>query len=340
MQTKIIERNFFFGLLLATFIFTFLIFKPFLPLIVISASFAVVLYPIYNFLLNKKFANWASALITVLFFILMICGPLLGIGILVFDQTQDVYQSITQNGGIGSYFYNIENTIQRYFPNEIDINIEDRLGELISFTSSNIASIFTSTITTLFSFFLITVSLFFFLKDGKGWRQALISLSPLRDEDDNKIIDKLSGSINGIIKGYLLIAIIQGVLMGFGLHFFGVPNAALWGVIASIGSLIPTLGTALVSIPAVIFLFATGNTFGGIGMSIWAFMIVGWVDNLLNPIVISSKIHIPQIMVLFSILGGLVLMGPVGFLIGPLAVSLLYALISIYNEEFRPKENN
>ncbi len=340
MQTKIIERNFFFGLLLATFIFTFLIFKPFLPLIVISASFAVVLYPIYNFLLKKKFANWSSSLLTVLFFILIICGPLFGIGILVFNQSQDVYQSINQNGGIGSYFYNIENTIQRYFPNEIDINIEDRLGELISFTSSNIAGIFTSTITTLFSFFLITVSLFFFLKDGKGWRQALISLSPLRDEDDNKIIDKLSMSINGIIKGYLLIAIIQGILMGFGLHFFGVPNSALWGVIAGIGSLIPTLGTALVSLPAVIFLFATGNTFGGIGMSIWAFMIVGWVDNLLNPIVISSKIQIPQILVLFSILGGLVLMGPIGFLIGPLAVSLLYALISIYNEEFRPKEDN
>lgn len=339
MQTKIIERNFFFGLLLAVFIFTFLIFKPFLPLLVISACFAVVLTPIYGRLLKHKFPNWLGALTTVLFFILIICGPLFGIGILVFDQSQDVYNSINSNGGIGSYFNNIENSIQKYFPNEIDINIEDRLGELISFTSTNIANIFTSTITTLFSFFLIIVSLFFFLKDGKGWRKALISLSPLRDEDDHKILDRLSLAINGIIKGYLLIAVIQGVLMGFGLHFFGVPNAALWGVIAGIGSLIPTLGTALVSVPAVIFLFATGNTFGGIGMSIWAFMIVGWVDNLLNPIVISSKIDIPQILVLFSILGGLVLMGPVGFLIGPLAVSLLYSLIAIYNEEFKPKEN-
>jgi predicted PurR-regulated permease PerM len=339
METKIIEKHFFFGLLLATFIFTFLIFRPFLPLIVISACFAVILYPIYNFFLKRKFKDWLSALMTVLFFILIICGPLLGIGILVFDQSQDVYQSINQNGGIGSYFYNIENTIQKYFPTNIDINIENKLGELISFTSSNIANIFTSTITTLFSFFLTIISLFFFLKDGKSWRKALVALSPLRDEDDDKILNKLSLAINGIIKGYLLIAIIQGVLMGFGLHFFGVPNAALWGVIAGIGSLIPTVGTALVSIPAVIFLFATGNTFGGVGMSIWAFMIVGWVDNLLNPIIISSKIEIPQILVLFSILGGLLLLGPLGFLIGPLAVSLLYSLISIYNEEFKPKEN-
>jgi hypothetical protein len=125
-------------------------------------------------------------------------------------------------------------------------------------------------------------------------------------------------------------------MMGAGMAFFGVPNSALWGVIAAIGSLIPTVGTALVSVPATIFLFATGNTPGGIGMAIWAFMIVGWVDNLLNPIIISSKINIPQIMVLFSVLGGLVLLGPIGFLMGPLTVSLLYALISIYNHEFKP----
>ena len=118
----------------------------------------------------------------------------------------------------------------------------------------------------------------------------------------------------------------------------GVPSAALWGVIAGIGSLLPTVGTALVSIPAVIFLVATGHVPQAIGMGIWAFMIVGWVDNLLNPIVISSKIKIPQILVLFSVLGGLAFMGPVGFLFGPLIVSLLYALITIYRDEYEDKK--
>lgn len=337
MQTKIIERYFFFGLLLATFIFTFLIFKPFLPLLAISASFAVVLYPIYQRMIKHKLPDWFSALFTLLFFVIIICGPVFGIGMLVFNQSQDLYQSLSTNGGIGTYFHNLENYLIRYMPEGVPINLGEKVGELVSFTSRNIATIFASTLTTLFSFFLICISLFFFLKDGAKWKKALISLSPLRDTDDEKILTKLALSINGIIKGYLLIALIQGLLMGFGLAFFGVPNSALWGVIAAIGSLIPTVGTALVSVPAVIFLFATGNTFGGIGMSIWAFMIVGWVDNLLNPIIISSKINIPQILVLFSVLGGLVLLGPIGFLIGPLAVSLLYTLISIYNNEFKPE---
>jgi predicted PurR-regulated permease PerM len=126
--------------------------------------------------------------------------------------------------------------------------------------------------------------------------------------------------------------------MGIGLAVAGVPSAALWGVVAGIGSLLPTVGTALVSIPSVIFLIATGHVPQAIGFGIWAFMIVGWVDNLLNPIVISSKIKIPQILVLFSVLGGLALMGPVGFLFGPLIVSLLYALITIYRDEYEDKK--
>lgn len=336
MQTKIFERYFFFTLLLGTLIFTFLIFKPFLPLLVISASFAVVLFPIYKYLQTKKLPDALSAFITVLLFILLICGPVLGIGILVFNQSRDVYENIAASGGPDLYFNNIENVVNQYIPADFNFNINDKVGELATFVSRNVAKIFTSTLTTLFSFFLIIISLFFFLKDGKRWRKALVMLSPLRNEDDEKILNKLSLSINGIIKGYLLIAIIQGVLMASGMAFFGVPNSALWGVIAAIGSLIPTVGTALVSVPATIFLFATGNTPGGIGMAIWAFMIVGWVDNLLNPIIISSKINIPQIMVLFSVLGGLVLLGPIGFLIGPLTVSLLYSLISIYNHEFKP----
>lgn len=336
MQTKIVERYFFFSLLLGTLAFTFLIFKPFLPLLIISASFAVVLFPIYKYLQSKKIPDALSALVTVFLFIVLICGPVLGIGILVFNQSKDVYENIAASGGPDLYFHNIENLINQYVPTDFNFNINDKIGELATFVSRNVAKIFTSTLTTLFSFFLIIISLFFFLKDGKGWRKALVMLSPLRNEDDEKILNKLSLSINGIIKGYLLIAIIQGVLMGAGMAFFGVPNSALWGVIAAIGSLIPTVGTALVSVPATIFLFATGNTPGGIGMAIWAFMIVGWVDNLLNPIIISSKINIPQIMVLFSVLGGLVLLGPIGFLMGPLTVSLLYALISIYNHEFKP----
>ncbi len=312
-----------------------MIFRPFLSIMIISAAFAVVLYPVYEWLQRRKLADWLASLITVLLFVVIICGPLFGIGTLVFNQSQDLYQSVAQSGGATPFLDKIELNINRYLPQGIRLDLEQKLSEFVSFLSSNIATIFTSTLSTIFSFFLIIMSMFLFLKDGKHWRESIIVLSPLSDVDDVKIISKLKSAIEGIIKGYLLIALIQGSLMGFGLAFFGVPNSALWGVVAGIGSLLPTVGTALVSIPSVIFLFATGHTGAAIGMSVWAFLIVGWVDNLLNPIIISSKINIPQILVLFSVLGGLALMGPVGFLIGPLTVSLLYSLLAIYRNEFQ-----
>ncbi len=337
MQTKIIERYFFFGLLLITLFLSFMVFRPFLPIIIISAAFAVVLSPI-NSKLKKKMPGGLAALLTVFFFILIICGPLFGLGVLAFNQTQDLYYSIVQNGGAGPILQKLEASINGLLPQGIALNLDDKISEFIVFMTQNIAAIFTSTLTTLFGFFLTLVSLFFFLKDGANWKKELILISPLSDKDDSKILNRLTQSINGIVKGYLLIAVIQGTLMGIGLAVAGVPSAALWGVVAGIGSLLPTVGTALVSIPSVIFLVATGHVPQAIGIGIWAFLIVGWVDNLLNPIVISSKIKIPQILVLFSVLGGLVLMGPVGFLFGPLIVSLLYALITIYRDEYEGTE--
>ncbi len=120
--------------------------------------------------------------------------------------------------------------------------------------------------------------------------------------------------------------------MGVGLTIFGVPHAALFGLFAAVASLVPSIGTAIVAIPVILFLFASGDTTAAIGFTIWSTIIVGFVDNLLNPVLVGRKTNIPPLFVLFSVLGGIALLGPVGILIGPLTISLLLALISIYRE--------
>lgn len=334
MQTKIIERYFFFGLLLAVLVFTFFIFRPFWIVLVLGISLSIVLYPIYNWL-KKKLPDWLSAFLTVLFLAIIICGPLLGIGAIVFHQSQDVYNSVVNSGNTGPFIDSIGNKINNLLPEGITFDINEKVSSFISFLSSNIAKIFSTTLSTLFSFLLMLLSIFYFLKDGERWRKAVVSLSPLSDVDDKKIIARFSHSVNGIMKGTLFIALIQGLLMGIGLTLFGVPNSALWGVVAAIVSLIPSVGTALVSVPAIIFLYATGHPASSIGLLIWSVAVVGMVDNLLSPLFIGKKISIPPFLILFSVLGGISLLGPVGILIGPLVVSLLLTLISIYRNEFK-----
>jgi predicted PurR-regulated permease PerM len=335
MQTKFIERYFFFGFLLVTLIFTFVIFRPFLIVMVLGASFACVLYPIYRWLNGKKLPSWFSAFLTVLLFVIVLCGPFLSIGTIVFNQTQDVYQKIVVNGDTGAFVNSVENAINKVLPASMHFDANEKISSLAYYISNNIAIIFSTTFSAFFSFLLMLLAIFYFLKDGAHFRKALVVLSPLEDKDDEKILTRLSRAVNGVIKGYLFIALAQGILMWLGLWLFGIPNPALWGVVAAITSLIPTIGTALVSIPAILFLFATGETTSAIGLAVWAGIVVGTVDNLLSPYVISGKTNVPPFLILFSVLGGISLLGPVGILIGPLTLSLLYTLISIYRHEYK-----
>lgn len=338
MQTKIIERYFFFGLLLTTFIFTFFIFRPFWIVLVLGLSFSIVLYPIYEWLNKRKAPPWLASLLTVIFFTIIVCGPLLGIGAIVFNQSQDLYHAVADSGEAQPFLDAIENKVNKILPEGVVFDINKKTTELVSYLSNNIASIFTTTVSAFFSFILILLIIFYFLKDGAQWRKAIIVLSPLGDKDDEKIIGRLAQAVNGVIKGSLFIAVIQGALLGLGLWIFGIPNAALWGVVAAITSLIPTLGTSLVSIPAIIFLFVTGNTAYAVGLIIWAGVMVGMIDNFLGPIIVSKKVRVSSLLILFSVLGGISLLGPVGVLVGPLTVSLLYTLVSIYRNEFKQNE--
>jgi predicted PurR-regulated permease PerM len=335
MQPKTIEKYFFFGLLLATLVFAFFIFRPFWIVLTLGASFSIVFYPVYKWLKKYHSPDWLAAFLTVLFFIIVLCIPLFGVGTIVFNQSQNLYHSVIGNGNVAPFISLIGNKINHFLPNGVSFDINEKISSFISFLVNNIAEIFSNTISVLFSFVLLLLTIFYFLKDGEGWKGALLHLSPLSSTADQKILAKLSHTINGVLKGYLLIAFIQGTLMGIGLTIFRVPDPAIWAVIAGIAAIIPPLGTAVVAVPAVLFLFFTGHTGLAIGLLIWAILIVGAGDNLLNPYIVGHRIDVPPFLILFSVLGGISLLGPVGILIGPLTVSLLYSLTEIYQSEFK-----
>jgi len=334
MDKKIIERYFFFGLLLAVLAFAFFIFRPFWIILVLGASLSVVLYPIYKWFRKGKLPDWFSSLLTVLLFIIILCGPLLGIGLIVFKQAQHVYSSVVYSGNTGPLINSVQVKINQLLPQGVAFDINQKISSVIYFLFNNLANVFNSTVSAIISFILIIFSIFYFLKDGEKWKKALLALSPISEKNSGQITTKLSHSINGILRGYLLIALIQGILVSMGFIIFGIPNPALWGVLAGIASLLPPTGTALITIPAIIFLFITGHTIPAIGLLLWSAVLVGTVDNVLNPLLVSKKIEIPPFLILFSVLGGISLLGPVGILIGPLTVSLLYSLTSIYIEDF------
>jgi predicted PurR-regulated permease PerM len=279
--------------------------------------------------------NWLSALLTVFLFIIIISGLLFGVGIILLNQSQNVYNLVSNNGHTLSFINSLNNSIIKILPKGISFNLYQKISDFITFITNNIAGVFSSILSTIFYFFLTFLSIFFFLKDSTHWKKAIKVMSPLSDADDQKIINKLSQAVNGIMRGYFFIVFIQGTLVGIGFALFGVPNPLLWAMVAMITAFVPTIGSGLVSVPAIIYLFSTGNITGAVGLLLWAVVMVATIDNLLNPIIVGARINLHPIIILFSVLGGISLFGPVGILVGPLTISLLYTLISIYRNEFK-----
>jgi predicted PurR-regulated permease PerM len=116
---------------------------------------------------------------------------------------------------------------------------------------------------------------------------------------------------------------------------FGVPNPALWSGILVIASFVPTVGTALVNVPIVLYMFLTGDVLPAVGLAIWATAAVGMVDNFLGPHIIGRGTRLHPLLTLFAVLGGITLFGPIGLLAGPVVMSLLLALLHIYLQVIR-----
>jgi predicted PurR-regulated permease PerM len=213
---------------------------------------------------------------------------------------------------------------------EISINIGEYLQRISSWIIEHLDNFFSSFFKVLIGLLLMIISLFYFLRDGERMVKRLISLSPLADSYDEQIMKKVGSAINSIVRGSLAIALIKGFLTALGFAIFSIPNPILWGTVTAFASFIPIVGSSIVVAPAVLYLFATSSLASSIGFAVWGIAFVGLSDNVLSPILMERGMKIHPFLLLLSIFGGLGLFGPIGFIAGPVVLSLLFALFDIY----------
>lgn len=335
MKTSFIQRHFFTALLFVAFALGFLLFWPFLIIILLAAVFAVLLHPLFR--LFKRFLKFSglSAFLTILSFIVILCTPLFFIGLVIVKQSQSMYSWLTMHGSVTTAVTNLTAWLHHILPS-VSFDLQSKVNAFVAGLATKATGVFTATISTLISFLLMILTMFYFLKDGPSWKENLIALSPLSEESNMKIITVMKNAINGIVKGYFVVGLAQGIVVAIGLFVFHVPHAALWGLLAAVASLVPNIGTGLITIPVVVFLFFSNRIGAAVGFALWGIFLSGTVDNILNPFVVGRQISIHPILVLFSVLGGITLLGPVGLIIGPLVISFIFALISVYKLEMVP----
>ena len=334
MHPKSVQRHFFYGLLFLVFVLTVFIFVPFISSLIVAATFAVVMQPVYKKFVKTFKHRGISAFLASFVLIIFLSVPLSFIGREVVIQTKNFTNPDQGVNPVASLISEIEAPLEKILPGGAE-QISAYIVQFSGTLGDNLGAIFSGTFHT-FVFFGITLfALFFFFFFGEQFEKTLVKLSPLGDTYDNEILGRLKRAVNSVIRGSLTIALIQGVLTGVGLAIFGVPNPALWGSLAFFTALVPSVGTSLVLGPSILFLFINEQFFPALGLTIWSMLIVGLIDNVLNPYLVGRGVNIHPLFVLLSVLGGLSVFGPIGFIVGPLTISLLYALLDIYKIGFK-----
>ncbi|MFC1641975.1 AI-2E family transporter [Myxococcota bacterium] len=191
------------------------------------------------------------------------------------------------------------------------------------------------TVTFFLMTFVVLYAMYFFLKDGSRALSKVLYYLPLPAEDETRMVARFVSVSRATIKGTLVIGVLQGALGGVAFWVAGLDGAALWGTVMAVLSAIPGLGHAIVWLPAVVYLCASGQWGAGIGLLVWCGGVVGSVDNFLRPRLVGKDTQLPDLMILVSTLGGLILFGAVGFIVGPVVAALFVTVWDLYGTAFK-----
>jgi predicted PurR-regulated permease PerM len=326
-----------------------LIFAPFALSIAWAAFLAFLLYPL-NIRLRRRFRGkeLAAGLITALT-PLVILLPLSALSIDFVSQISTLLQKLQKSAtelDIKS-FSDLQQfpwiaRINGWLETNTGISAEQIQSWLISGTrevlkraASMGGGFFLGALGSLLAFAITLFLLFFFLRDGDLMLARARRLIPLTEERKERLFRQLGGVTRAIVVGTSVTAILQGVLIGIGFTIAGLPSPVVFGVLAALLSMLPVGGAAFVWGPAVIWLFFDGRWGFGIFMLVWG-ILLGGLDNILRPMLISGRARISALAVFIGVLGGIPAFGAIGVIAGPVVLSLVLALIE-FAEESRPK---
>jgi predicted PurR-regulated permease PerM len=337
MSEAKLEAYFFTAVLVAVLGVVAYIFYPFLNAIAVALVLATLTNPLYTAVNHRVKRAGLASLIVVALVTLAILLPAIGLFMLLLQEVQGIAHSVASldMSGMPAFLDDLWQKAVAVVPLLARVDLTGTLEGALSALAGNLGGALASTADAVLQLLVAIVALYYFLRDGRRFLSGFIALSPLSDDEDVQIVKKLQAVTYSLIRGQLVIALLQGVLVGLGLLVFGVPNPVLWGAVAAVASLIPTLGTGMVTVPSTLYLIFTGQWAAAIGFAAWAFLLVGLIDNFLGPKLIGSHAALHPLFVLLSVMGGVAVFGVVGFLIGPLLFGLLVALSEIYRVKIK-----
>ncbi len=191
----------------------------------------------------------------------------------------------------------------------------------------------------LVGFFIMIISLYYFLVDGPAMIRTVMRLSPLDDKYEQQLVDQFADLTRAVVIATLLSALAQGILAGIGFAIAGLGSVFLLMLLAMLLSLVPFVGAAAVWIPACLWLYFQGNTTSAIVLAIYCASVVSMADNVIKPLVLHGRSNLHPLLALLSVLGGVQALGPIGIFVGPMVVAFLQTLLNMLQMELSSMSN-
>jgi predicted PurR-regulated permease PerM len=327
-----------------TAMFVFVI-KDFLMTIFVAGILSGLAHPLYSQLL-RAFGGRAGAAsaVTLLIIVLLVGGPLAFVVSLVTNEavrlSDDVApfikRLIDQPATLSMYFDRLTG-IQWLEPyrDMLLTKAGETAGGLGKVVVSSLTSTTRGTLALIVDFFMVLYATFFFLINGRAYLDSILRYLPLRESEQEQMLERFVSVTRATLKGTLLIGLVQGTLSGVMFAILGIPGAVLWGLLMIVMSLLPVIGAAIVWIPAAIVLAVQGAWIKALVLVAFCSLVVGSIDNVLRPRLVGHDTQMSDLLVLFSTLGGIAVFGAIGFILGPIVAALFVTIWEIFGRAYR-----
>ena len=318
----------------------FLVLRPFLASLAWAAVLAIAVHPVFRGL-RKRLAAGPAALLTTLAVTVAFVVPAGFLVIRLASECVKLINALTSADpgrrlewmrSAQEFWLNMQSRVPALRDVDPIGSLNAGLLQMTRGLASTVGGVAQNFLTFVALSAFVLLALFFLLRDGPALVARLRRLSPLDSDVTGRLFEEIRTLTQSSVTATLLIAIVQGILGGAATGMLGLSPPLIWGVAFGFCSLIPVVGTALVWIPAVLVLVATGHHGKAFVMLLLSVLIINQVDNVIRPAFVSGRSRLNFALSALSILGGVAAFGMLGLVLGPVVVSVLTALLEVYAE--------
>lgn len=275
---------------------------------------------------------------------LLIIGPLVALGSIAMQQAVaalDWIKHLVSSGQLSRALAPLPDALERMVRPQLErvprmLTARDSAsGEAGRWAIIQLQSAVATASEVAFGLGMMLITFFFVLGDGDrlvGW---LKSVSPIGRSRTQELLTDFRVVSRSLVGSNVITGIVQAVVATTGYFIARAPQPIFFGLLTLLTSFIPTLGTAMVSVPLAGLLLLSGKTFGGLFLLAWATLAVGLIDNLLRPLLIRGDVDIHGAVIFFSFLGGIALFGLAGLVVGPMALSFFLTMLRFHARDVK-----